>query len=50
MAVNERNKDNDDVVSNNTRKGVIIAADAEHNLTNVAISGGVAVSADVAWA
>ena len=47
VAVNERNKDNDDVVSNNTRKGVIIAADAEHNLTNVAISGGVAVSADV---
>ena len=47
VAVNERNKDNDDVVSNNARKGVIIAADAEHNLTNVAISGGVAVSADV---
>ncbi|WP_418309194.1 leukotoxin LktA family filamentous adhesin [Phascolarctobacterium succinatutens] len=47
VAVNERNKDNDDVVSNNTRKGVIITADAEHNLTNVAISGGVAVSADV---
>ena len=47
VAVNERNKDNDNVVSNNTRKGVIIAADAEHNLTNVAISGGVAVSADV---
>ena len=47
VAVNERNKDNDDVVSNNTRKGVIIAADAEHKLTNVAISGGVAVSADV---
>ena len=47
VAVNERNKDNDDVVSNNTRKGVIIAADAKHNLTNVAISGGVAVSADV---
>ena len=47
VAVNERNKDNDDVVSNNTRKGVIIAADAEHNLTNVAISAGVAVSADV---
>ena len=47
VAVNERNKDNDNVVSNNTRKGVIIAADAKHNLTNVAISGGVAVSADV---
>ena len=47
VAVNERNKDNDNVVSNNTRKGVIIAADAEHTLTNVAISGGVAVSADV---
>ena len=47
VAVNERNKDNDNVVSDNTRKGVIIAADAEHNLTNVAISGGVAVSADV---
>lgn len=47
VAVNERNKDNDNVVSNNTRKGVIIAADAEHNLTNVAISGAVAVSADV---
>ena len=47
VAVNERNKDNDNVVSDKTRKGVIIAADAEHNLTNVAISGGVAVSADV---
>lgn len=47
VAVNERNKENDNVVSDNTRKGVIIAADAEHNLTNVAISGGVAVSADV---
>ena len=47
VAVNERNKDNDNVVSNNTRKGVIIAADAEHNLTNVAVSAGVAVSADV---
>lgn len=47
VAVNERNKDNDNVVSDNSRKGVIIAADAEHNLTNVAISGGVAVSADV---
>ncbi|WP_456000470.1 hypothetical protein, partial [Phascolarctobacterium succinatutens] len=47
VAVNERNKDNDNVVSDNTRTGVIIAADAEHNLTNVAISGGVAVSADV---
>ena len=47
VAVNERNKDNDNVVSDNTRKGVIIAADAEHKLTNVAISGGVAVSADV---
>ena len=47
VAVNERNKDNDNVVSDNTRKGVIIAADAEHNLTNVAVSAGVAVSADV---
>lgn len=47
VAVNERNKENDNVVSNNTRNGVIIAADAQHNLTNVAISGGVAVSADV---
>ena len=47
VAVNERNKDNDNVVSDKTRKGVIIAADAEHKLTNVAISGGVAVSADV---
>ena len=47
VAVNERNKDNDNVVSDNSRKGVIIAADAEHKLTNVAISGGVAVSADV---
>ena len=47
VAVNERNKDNDNVVSDNTRTGVIIAADAEHKLTNVAISGGVAVSADV---
>lgn len=47
VAVNERNKDNDNVVSDKTRKGVIIAADAEHNLTNVAVSGGVAVSADV---
>ena len=46
VAVNERNKDND-VVSDKKHKGVIIAADAEHNLTNVAISGGVAVSADV---
>lgn len=47
VAVNERNKDNDNVVSDKKRKGVIIAADAEHKLTNVAISGGVAVSADV---
>ena len=47
VAVNERNKDNDNVVSDKTRKGVIIAADAEHKLTNVAISSGVAVSADV---
>ena len=47
VAVNERNKDNDNVVSDNTRKGVIIAADAEHKLTNVAVSAGVAVSADV---
>lgn len=47
VAVNERNKDNDNVVSDNSRKGVIIAADAEHELTNVAISAGVAVSADV---
>ncbi|WP_443932945.1 leukotoxin LktA family filamentous adhesin [Phascolarctobacterium succinatutens] len=47
VAVNERNKDNDNVVSDKTRKGVIIAADAEHNLTNVAVSAGVAVSADV---
>lgn len=46
VAVNERNKDND-VVSDKKHKGVIIAADAEHNLTNVAVSGGVAVSADV---
>ena len=46
VAVNERNKDND-VVSDKKHKGVIIAADAEHKLTNVAISGGVAVSADV---
>lgn len=49
VAVNERNKDNDNVVSDNSRKGVIIAADAEHKLTNVALSGGVAISADVAW-
>ena len=47
VAVNERNKDNDNVVSDNSRKGVIIAADAEHKLTNVAVSGGVAISADV---
>lgn len=47
VAVNERNKDNDNVVSDKTRKGVIIAADAEHNLTNVAVSGGVAGSGDV---
>ena len=47
VAVNERNKDNDNVVSDKKRTGVIIAADAEHNLTNVAISGGVAISADV---
>ena len=47
VAVNERNKDNDNVVSDKKRTGVIIAADAEHNLTNVAISGGVAGSADV---
>lgn len=47
VAVIKRNKDNDNVVSDNSRKGVIIAADAEHKLTNVAISGGVAVSADV---
>ena len=47
VAVNERNKDNDNVVSDKKRTGVIIAADAEHNLTNVAVSGGVAVSADV---
>lgn len=47
VAVNERNKDNDNVVSDKKRTGVIIAADAEYNLTNVAVSGGVAVSADV---
>ncbi|WP_337609669.1 hypothetical protein [Phascolarctobacterium succinatutens] len=47
VAVNERNKDNDNVVSDNSRKGIIIAADAEHKLTNVAVSGGVAISADV---
>ena len=47
VAVNERNKDNDNVVSDKKRTGVIIAADAEHKLTNVAISGGVAVSADI---
>ena len=47
VAVNERNKDNDNVVSDKKRTGVIIAADAEHKLTNVAVSGGVAVSADV---
>ena len=47
VAVNERNNDNDNVVSDKKRTGVIIAADAEHKLTNVAISGGVAVSADV---
>lgn len=47
VAVNERNKENDNVVSDKTRKGVIIAADAEHNLTNVAVSAGVAGSADV---
>lgn len=47
VAVNERNKDNDNVVSDNMRNGVIIAADAEHNLTNVAVSAGVAGSADV---
>ena len=47
VAINERNKDNDNVVSDKKRTGVIIAADAEHKLTNVAISGGVAVSADV---
>lgn len=47
VAVNERNKDNDNVVSDKKRTGVIIATDAEHNLTNVAVSAGVAVSADV---
>lgn len=47
VAVNERNKDNDNVVSDKKRTGVIIAADAEHNLTNVAVSAGVVVSADV---
>ena len=49
VAVNERNNDNDNdnVVSDKKRTGVIIAADAEHKLTNVAVSGGVAVSADV---
>uniref|UniRef100_UPI0023F76808 leukotoxin LktA family filamentous adhesin n=1 Tax=Phascolarctobacterium succinatutens TaxID=626940 RepID=UPI0023F76808 len=47
VSVNERNKDNDNVVSDKKRTGVIIAADAEHNLTNVAVSAGVAVSADV---
>ena len=47
VAVNERNKDNDNVVSDKKRTGVIIAADAEHKLTNVAVSGGVAISADV---
>ena len=47
VAINERNKYNDNVVSDNSRKGVIIAADAEHELTNVAISGGVAISSDV---
>lgn len=47
VAANERNKDNDNVVSDKKRTGVIIAADAEHKLTNVAVSAGVAVSADV---
>lgn len=47
VSVNERNKDNDNVFSDKKRTGVIIAADAEHNLTNVAVSAGVAVSADV---
>ena len=47
VAVNERNKDNDNVVSDNSRKGVIIAADAEHKLTNVAVQRRVAISADV---
>ena len=47
VAVNERNKDNDNVVSDKKRTGVIIATDAEHILTNVAVSAGVAVSADV---
>ena len=47
VAVNERNKENDNVVSDKKRTGVIIAADAEHKLTNVAISGSAAISADV---
>ena len=47
VAVNKRNKENDNVVSDKKRTGVIIAADAEHKLTNVAISGSAAISADV---
>ena len=50
VAVNERNKDNDNVVSDNTRKGVIIAADAEHKLTNVAIAAVWQSVLTLAWA
>lgn len=46
IAVTERNKD-DEAAAENTRSGVVIAADAEHQLTNVAVSAGVAVSSDV---
>ena len=46
VKVTERNKD-DDTTTEATHKGIVVAADATHALTNIALSGGVAVSADV---
>lgn len=46
LAVTGRDKDNE-AAADIIRRGVVIAADAEHQLTNVAVSAGVAVSSDI---
>ena len=46
VTVTERNKDDNNTVQA-THKGIVVAADATHDLTNIALSGGVAASADV---
>ena len=46
VKVTERNKD-DDTTIETIHKGIVVAADAEHKLTNIALSGGVAGSSDV---